>query len=151
MATPPPSPPRSSTLRADLPDDEDEPATLYKIIMTPINFVSFIVSLLLVDIHYTRLRMHTHAESRGRLPNWLHDILYRKQPYEDMRKSSDVGSDVVREPWYYHSKQKKLMKMEAEEAFLLRGRVLVALAVVAAAGSTAALYFLRFLASWLLG
>lgn len=35
------------------------------------------------------------------------------------------------------------MKMEAEEAFRLRSRVLVGLAVVAAAGTTASLYVLK--------
>ncbi len=114
--------------------------------MTPVNFVSFLVSLVLVDIHYTRLRMHTHAESRSRLPNWLHNLLYRKHPYEYMRQKKN-GSH---EPWYYHSKQKKLMKMEAEDAFRLRGTVLVGLAVVAAAGTTAALYSLKILVSWLM-
>ncbi|KAJ6786873.1 hypothetical protein PWT90_00014 [Aphanocladium album] len=160
MATPPPSPPYSPTLRANVPDDVVEPLTLYKvrvgpvlliahdmIIMTPINFVSFLVSLVLVDIHYTRLRMHTHAESRSRLPNWLHDILYRRHPYEDLHQRPGG----IQEPWYYHSKQKKLMKMEAEDAFRLRGTVLVGLAVAAATGTTAALYSLKVLVSWLLG
>ncbi|KAJ4151329.1 hypothetical protein LMH87_012035 [Akanthomyces muscarius] len=136
MATPPSSPPRSPTLRAELPEDVVEPSTLYKIIMTPLNFASFLVSLILVDIYYSRLRMHTHAESRSRLPNWLHDLLYQKDPYEDVRQKPGG----VHEPWYYHSKQKKLMKMEAEDAFRLRSTVLVGLAVVAAAGTTAALF-----------
>ncbi|OAR01992.1 hypothetical protein LLEC1_00096 [Akanthomyces lecanii] len=109
--------------------------------MTPINFVSFLISLVLVDIHYSRLRMHTHAESRTRLPNWLHDLLYHKHPYEGMRQRPSG----LHESWYYHSKQKKLMKLEAEDAFRLRSTVLVGLAVVAAAGTTAALYVLTIL------
>lgn len=115
--------------------------------MTPINFVSFLVSLVLVEIHYSRLRMHTHAVARSRLPNWLHHMLYHNRPYEDARQKPSG----VQEPWYYHSKQRKLMKMEAEEAFRLRGRVLVGLAMVAAAGTTATLYVLRILMSRLLG
>lgn len=41
--------------------------------------------------------------------------------------------------------------MEAEDAFRLRSRVLVGLAVVAAAGTTVALYVLKILMSRLLG
>lgn len=109
--------------------------------MTPINFVSFLVSLVLVDIHYTRLRMHTHAESRSRLPIWLHDLLYHRHPYEDVHRNHAA----VREPWYYHSNQKKLMRMEAEDAFKLRSTVVVGLAVAAAAATTAVLYSLKLL------
>ncbi|ATY63220.1 hypothetical protein CCM_06677 [Cordyceps militaris CM01] len=116
-----------------------------RIVMTPINFVSFLVSLVLVDIHYTRRRLHTHAESPSRLPSWLHDLLYRRHPYEDLRGQSSE----IHEPWYYHSKQKKLMRMEAEDAFRLRGTVLVGLAVALAAGTAAALYSLKILLSWL--
>ncbi|OAA64077.1 hypothetical protein ISF_04786 [Cordyceps fumosorosea ARSEF 2679] len=149
-ATPPPSLPHSPELMVRMPADEAEPGTLYKLFMTPIYFVSFLVSLTLVDIHYTQLRMHTHAESRSRLPSWLHDILYSRYSYQDSQwKPSDVT-----EPWHYHSKQKKLMRMEAEDAFRLRGTViagLAGLAVAAAAGTTAALYSLKVLLSWLLG
>lgn len=115
--------------------------------MTPVNFVSFLISLVLVDIHYTRLRMHTHAESRSRLPNWLHDLLYRRYPYEDIRRKPGG----VRGPWYYHSKQKKLMRMEAEDAFKLRGPVLVGMAVAAASATTGVLYLLKIFVSWLCG
>ncbi|KAM3501466.1 hypothetical protein MY11210_009359 [Beauveria gryllotalpidicola] len=59
-------------------------------------------------------------------------------------------SSGVHEPWYYHSKQNKIMRMEAEDAFRLRGIVLVALAVVVATGTAAALYSLGTLTSSLL-
>lgn len=81
--------------------------------MTPINFVSFLFSLLLVDYRYTMIRSHNHAEESTRLPRWLHSLLYRPKP--DPRGSHDA---------YYHSNQKKLMRLEATEAFRLRNTIL---------------------------
>lgn len=118
---------------------------MQQVIMTPINFVSFIVSLALVDIHYTQLRMQT--QSRSRLSNWSYNSLFRGQPYEDVRRRPSSAH----EPWYYHSKQKKLMRMEAEEAFRLRRIVVIGLAVTTAAVTTGVLYSVKLLFSRFLG
>lgn len=81
--------------------------------MTPVNFVTFLFSLLLIDLRYTMMRTHTHAAGTySRLPAWLHALIYRPRHSEA----------------YYHSKQKKLMRMEAEEAFRFRNTMLVLLA-----------------------
>ncbi|KAK6206008.1 hypothetical protein LQW54_007947 [Pestalotiopsis sp. IQ-011] len=113
---------------------EDEHSAFYHRIMTPINFITFIVSLYLVDYHYNSKREHTHSgNSEGRLPGWLHRLIFRPQPYAWVG-----GGDGPAPPnqddrnWYYHTKQKKLMKMEAAAAFEVRSSVLVALVVVAA-------------------
>lgn len=105
--------------------------------MTPVNFVTFLFSLVLVDLRYTRLRMHSHSFRESKLPAWLHDILYYRQPYDDVggRRAGGSGQE-----WHYHSNQKKLMKMEAEEAFRLRGTILVLLAVLAATVTGGTLY-----------
>ncbi|KAH8177729.1 hypothetical protein LIA77_02811 [Sarocladium implicatum] len=91
-----------------------EPASLYTVAMTAINFVTFLFSLLAVDIHYTlrRSTMSERAASSGIVPKWLHHILRPSEPY---------GT-------YYRTKQKKLMRMEAEDAFRLRNRTLVVMA-----------------------
>jgi hypothetical protein len=118
-----------------------------QMIVTPVNFVTFLVSLVLVDLRYTRLRMHSHHSVReSKLPTWLHDILYYRQPYDDVGGRRPGGSH---ERWHYHSNQKKLMKMEAEEAFRLRGTVLLFLAVLAATATGGTLYVAnRLLSGW---
>ncbi|KAL7629464.1 hypothetical protein AAE478_000984 [Parahypoxylon ruwenzoriense] len=119
---------------------------LYQTIMTPINFVTFLLSLYLVDCHYHDKRMREHADRYSRLPtwllpSWLRRLLFRPHPYRWVDRSGKsppegVGPGPGRgaegggregERWYYHTKQKKLIKMEAADAFELRRTVLLAL------------------------
>lgn len=110
-------------------------STIYKLVVTPVVFISFVISLTLVDFRHSVSRSHFHAESGdSRLPVWLHRVVYRYQRYQYV----PVGEDGRRLPQpetanqhlYYHSKQRKLMKMEADEAFEIRNIVLVAMALV---------------------
>lgn len=94
--------------------------------MTPVNFSVFLFSLLLVDLRYTIARSHLHTNAQNKLPAWLHNLIYRPQPYSYMPGNNPNANGQ----WYYHTKQKKLMKMEAAEAFELRNTVLVLLAAV---------------------
>ncbi|SPQ18899.1 71a70ed5-14ee-4d00-97da-034e1f121df3 [Thermothielavioides terrestris] len=111
--------------------------------MTPLILVSFLVSLALVDLRYSALRAHYHADAdqASRLPRWLHRIVYRYRPYRYVavdERGRPVAEGRPRSPGspgreaedYYHSKQRKLMKMEAAEAFEIRGSVLVALGLL---------------------
>ena len=98
--------------------------------MTPIIFVSFLISLALVDYQNSVRRSRYHASSReaSLLPNWCHCILYRKltgrkTPCEDL-----LGGPQQK---YYHSNQRKLLEMEADEAFEMRGSVVLLLGVLA--------------------
>lgn len=97
--------------------------------MTPINFVAFLVSLVVIDVRYTLMRSYTHSHSHSsgssRLPDWLHALVYRQQPY-DYGNGRNTSSQ---RPWYYQTKQKQLMKMEAEEAFRSRNTVVIGLVV----------------------
>ena len=117
---------------------------LEQIIMTPINFFTFIISLILVEMRYYHVRLHSHAQARSRLPPWMHELLYRPQPYGSDRKQS-------REHWYYHSNQKKLMRMEAEDAFKLRSCVLVLLGLGFTASTVGIWYLARRVNAWLYG
>ncbi|KAF7515262.1 hypothetical protein G7054_g14664 [Neopestalotiopsis clavispora] len=124
---------------------EDEHSAIYRRIMTPVNFITFLVSLYLVDYHYNSKREHTHDnQRRTRLPGWLHSFLFKPQPYAWVGggggESSSASSSARNNPpnqddknWYYHTKQKKLMKMEASAAFEMRRSVTVALLVAAVA------------------
>lgn len=108
-------------------------STLYKLIMTPLIFISFVVSLTLIDFRHSARRSHYHAEpGDSRMPKWLHRLLYRYQRYQYVPVDSQ-GQPVGEKTdghWYYHSKQRKLMKMEVDEAFEVRGTVLVVLGLV---------------------
>lgn len=113
--------------------------------MTPILFVSFLFSLLLVDLRYSQRRSHAHSQTPSRLPPWLHNIIYRAQPYGGDR--DEPGADSA---WYYHSKQKKLLEMEAEEAFEVRNSVIALFGVAAIGAAWGAWYVLsRFLPRWM--
>jgi hypothetical protein len=94
--------------------------TLPQAVMTPINFVTFLFSLLFVDIRYSLARSHIHPEAPSRLPPWLHKLVYRPLTY------GGTGADG--QP-YYHTMQRKLLKMEASEAFRLRNTVLALLTI----------------------
>ncbi|KAK0618297.1 hypothetical protein B0T17DRAFT_509842 [Bombardia bombarda] len=113
-------------------------ATLYKIIMTPVIFISFLISLAIVDLKYSVRRSHFHAQERpGRMPTWLHRLIYRYRRYDyvpldqhgqPFDSTSNPPSDSH---WFYHSKQRKLVKMEAADAFEIRGIVQVFMALFA--------------------
>ncbi|KAI0859607.1 hypothetical protein F4860DRAFT_482560 [Xylaria cubensis] len=120
---------------------------IYNAVVTPITFVTFIISLYLIDNEYRAQRHQQHeADERP----WLHRFLYRRRssPYDRVGQSSlqsantthrhgaagTKSEDDVSRPakeagdaWYYHTKQKKLFKLEAADAFALRDSVLFAL------------------------
>ncbi|CAF3575125.1 unnamed protein product [Fusarium graminearum] len=107
-----------------------QPSTLYSLVMTPINITVFLLSLLLVDFRHTAGRNNFYAtgsEQARWMPRWL------LQPYQHIGHSDHDAHGR----WHYHSKQKKLMKMEAEEAFQMRSTVLVFMAVALALATSA--------------
>jgi hypothetical protein len=93
--------------------------------MTAINFIAFLFSLVAVDIHYTLRRSATGATAPGIMPRWLHNILRPSEPYEN----------------YYRTRQKQLMRMEAEEAFQLRNQTLVVLGILCVGFMAGTWYF----------
>lgn len=116
--------------------------------MTPIIFVTFLASLVLVDLSYSIKRSHLHPEEySSRLPHWLHRIIYRYQPYQYVQVDRD--GNPIRDSAYqgfYHSKQRKLMKMEVDDAFQIRGTVLFVMGILAMISA----WSLWRLATWML-
>lgn len=100
--------------------------------MTPVIFVTFLISLVVVDYRYSQMRSHNHPEDYpGRLPRWLHRTIYHYRPYQYVRIGKDGKPTKDRVySGFYHSKQRKLMKMEVEDAFQIRGTVLFILGVL---------------------
>jgi hypothetical protein len=126
--------------------------------MTPLIFISFLLSLALVDLRNSvaRARYHAyHHPAQRSLPGWLHRLVYRYRPYrysvvQGKGQGQDVGGGEGSSPFqspspglagkgedgedYYHSKQRKLMKMEVAEAFEIRVWVLGVLGLVGLGG-----------------
>ncbi|KAK8050642.1 hypothetical protein PG994_012372 [Apiospora phragmitis] len=121
-------------------EEVEQQSKLYRIVMTPINLISFILGLWLVDLRNQWHREHHHhSHSRPRPPSsasYLPAWIWRpREPAE--------------EPFYYHSKQRKLMRMEASEAFLLRNRVIFGLVLVAMVVLWATSWMIRSVVAWL--
>ncbi|TEY39698.1 hypothetical protein BOTCAL_0453g00020 [Botryotinia calthae] len=125
-----------------LPEAPKESAVV-RLIIAPITFVSFLISLLIIDSRNSYLRVHQHSEPRtypntfiGRIQEFLHRLIYKPQPYAYI-KSPSRGQNAEgierkgEEPWHWNTKQKKMMKMEVSDAFKFRQWVLVGMAVVA--------------------
>lgn len=107
--------------------------------MTPVIFVSFLASLAWVEFRYSLRRAHSHSEEPSALPRWLHGIVYREAPYKYVKVNSTKPKAPAESDggtrWFYHSKQRKLMKMEVDDAFQIRKTVLVVMAVLGVAAS----------------
>ncbi|KAI1118792.1 hypothetical protein F5Y14DRAFT_180228 [Nemania sp. NC0429] len=154
-------------------DDVRWQSKIYQAVMTPVNFVTFIVSLYLIDIRYQARRrlQHESGSAKGNdLMAWMHWLLYRRRPspydwvdgYQEqssLHSQSTTTTTTVRrevvvttshtgdgdgdgdgsslsvketgDSWFYHTKQKKLFKVEAADAFALRRWVLFALCTLA--------------------
>lgn len=109
--------------------------------MTPVNFITFILSLVLIDLRYSLQRRQTHSASRSWLPTWLHALIYR--PYENERSKM---THAPHGQWHYHTKQKKLFKMEADEAFKFRNTMLFVLGVASLGGLAGLWYTMGYIA-----
>ncbi|KAF4488041.1 hypothetical protein FAGAP_11112 [Fusarium agapanthi] len=109
----------------------NQPSTLYSFIMTPVNITVFLFSLLLVDFRHTAGRNNFYGTGNWQakwVPRWF------LQPYQHIgHRDHDAHGR-----WHYHSKQKQLMKMEADEAFQMRSTMLMFMAVALALATSAA-------------
>lgn len=119
--------------------------------MTPINLTVFLLSLILVDMNYTKNRINTYGYTHSDLPwfypRWVARYVW-PQPYQHV--GGGAKGSKANERWHYHSKQKKLLKLEADEAFQMRSTILVLLSVVAAL-ATSAVWFIASKAFYWLG
>lgn len=136
---------------------------IYKAVMTPIIFVSFLLSLAWVEFRYSVLRSHSHDNNNTKnsntddcrhpwMPSWLHKLVYRRQDYQYVvvrRNETDKADPKQKNERYYHSMQRKLLKMETDEAFRIRTTVLAIIAGGAAVAIWGAVAGVRWL-SWVL-
>ncbi|KAL1902791.1 hypothetical protein Sste5346_000702 [Sporothrix stenoceras] len=174
---------------------QQKQSPLYKAVMTPVIFVSFLVSLAWVEFRYSMLRSHEHGNSpqnpnksnksaqpqngnntatnadaacsqhRMPMPAWLHSLVYRRQPYHYVLVKGADGqpADTDRsyttakttkasnknDGSYYHSMQRKLLKMESDEAFRIRTTVLWVMGFAAAGSAWLTASFVRWIVGYL--
>lgn len=124
-----------------------------QLLIAPLTFVSFLISLSLIDTRNTSLRHHQHVPPRqpttalGRAGASLHNLVYKPvpagSPYAyisspDVKGSGSSaaatatattakGKDQEDEPWHWRTKQRQQMKAEISDAFAVRVWVLYAL------------------------
>jgi hypothetical protein len=111
--------------------------------MTPLVFISFIFSLLLVNHRYRTWRLSEHPPanstfwSRISLRSWLDPEPYQDPSDTTWQHSSDSRGHVPhpqREKWFTHKKHRKVAKLEISEAFDMSGRVMVSVGCVLVVG-----------------
>lgn len=108
-------------------------------IITPVTIVSFLLSLALVDLRYSIARAQAASDDAASpLPRWLRETLYRRSSNVYVRvqggpeKEGQEGEEQNGEPWHYQKYHGKLVKMQLDEAFELRGYVLAAIVLAMA-------------------
>ncbi|EMD62061.1 hypothetical protein COCSADRAFT_227627 [Bipolaris sorokiniana ND90Pr] len=148
--TPIPSPPSSP---AGALHDSNEPL-LARIILTPVFFTSFLLSLFLVNYRNRARRTHAHASTSSLLAYLVPSRWLDPEPYQDPDDSTwgrrdtaphvephnaispkpDAQSRFVRpggkkkKSWHLNKKIRKVAKLEIGDALEMRGRMIAAMA-----------------------
>lgn len=154
--TPIPSPPSSPTQRPVADGDQD--SLLGRIVLTPVLFVSFILSLTFVNfrdrVHRTRLNSNNSLLAYLYPSSWLdpepyqnpHDSSWgRRGPAGHVEPSDAIspkddgqdenGTTKRKRSWHLNKKIRKVAKLEVSDAFEMRGRFIVAMLLMMALGS----------------
>ncbi|TVY85693.1 hypothetical protein LAWI1_G008567, partial [Lachnellula willkommii] len=139
MSSRPQSP--SNGIRAPPSAEAPKESAISRLLIAPLTFVSFLLTLALIDSRNHALRTHTHnplSAPFARIKALLHSLIFKRvpepSPYSYVR-SPDAKSGVghvegKEEPWHWHTKQRKMMKAEMDDAFRMRGSVMVVLVLV---------------------
>jgi hypothetical protein len=113
-----------------------------QLLIAPLTFVSFLVSLALIDTRNTSLRGNHPKRPEptsllGPVGASLHHLVYKPVPdpspyaYISSPDAKSGGRAAtkgqVEEPWHWHTKQRQQMKAEIADAFRVRQWVLFAL------------------------
>lgn len=133
--------------------------------LTPIDMISFFLSLFFVDRQQRQWRMAQHdpGDHRSFFYNFTHLSWTGPEPYQDTHqdpqstswKHSGSGApaqsvhDNSFGGWYKRKKHRKMAKMEFDDAFKMRGRVAVALLTWMFVGVFAVTYAMRRLYIWM--
>jgi hypothetical protein len=172
--TPIPSPPSSPSHNPQA-DEDQEPlltkvsfpctnhekntsADCYKIVLTPVLFISFILSLSFVNIRDRANRTYSHSGTSFLAylypSSWLDPEPYQDpdnstwgrkgatthvEPSDAISPKSSVspteGGKKSKRSWHLNKKIRKMAKLEVSDAFEMRGRVIVVMLVMMALAS----------------
>ncbi|KAL3417957.1 hypothetical protein PVAG01_10967 [Phlyctema vagabunda] len=105
---------------------------IVRFLITPLTFISFLFSLALIDAHNSSVRS-APDQPRSLLSRMIwkdspEPYAYVRSPHP--KEGASPEGKGTREPWHWHSKQKKMMKMEVADAFEIRKWVLTAMLVL---------------------
>ncbi|KAF2854655.1 hypothetical protein T440DRAFT_464794 [Plenodomus tracheiphilus IPT5] len=159
--TPVPSRPSSP----ENPPGEEEESIITKIILTPILFISFIISLFLVNHRNRARRSKAHTTYSSILSylapsSWLDPEPYQDptdstwgrqgapghvEPHDALGPSKDASTEDQPSPtkkkkktaWHLNNKIRKVAKLEISDAFEMRGRVIAMMLFMIVLGSVA--------------
>lgn len=109
-----------------------------QLVLAPINMVTFIISLFLVDHQQRQWRLSQHASGPESAWHRLSAWTGGPEPYQDSgsgtwghRAAADrpaaPGRTASFQGWYARKKHRAIAKLEMRDAFEMRGRVLVAM------------------------
>lgn len=135
---------------------------LVQLILTPLNMITFVLSLSVIDFRQRQWRLSQHASDHEtfwfQLTYW--SSLLHPEPYQDSRDSTWKHNDktALQSPpntafqgWYTQKKHRAVTKMEISDAFEMRGRVFVALLAWAAVGVFGLTFVVKRLYRWVSG
>ncbi|PMD62185.1 uncharacterized protein K444DRAFT_610295 [Hyaloscypha bicolor E] len=165
MASQRSSPARSPALAfsSPIPPEAPKEGAVSRLLIAPLTFISFLLSLALIDSRNHSLRTHSHSHSRlppstvfGHVKEFLHSLVYQSMPSSPYSyiKSPNSQSSLSKEgkekeePWHWHTKQRHMMKAEMDDAFRVRKWVvvfLVACAVLAVFGVVGVLRWVGYI------
>lgn len=162
---------------APRPPKQSRLSKLYDAVMTPLYVISFLISLRVVDFYYAQVRSHSHAEESSRLPRWIHRLLFRPAlyQYKVVTKTSTTVKETTAKPTsaeksgvvaqakeaahgvtnghkveYTTSRmERRLVRMETEDAFRIRDRVLLLMGVMSIAAVASFGWFCLLVWRWL--
>jgi len=127
--------------RSPLPPEAPKQTAVTRFFTAPLTFLSFLISLALIDYQNQTLRARSHpppvpSTIFGRVKAIVHMLLYRPQsnPYAyvrspDARGKNGEESKENEQPWHWNTKQRKMIRMEVVDAFEIRQWVVAGLAL----------------------
>ncbi|KAL6708701.1 hypothetical protein ACN47E_002397 [Coniothyrium glycines] len=162
--------PASSRPAAPQNESDDDDSLVSKIILTPVLFVSFLLSLFFVNYRNRARRTKHHAKTTSLLTYLTPSTWLDPEPYQDPNNSTwdrkgavghvephdaigprdattgepSKNANKKSKPWHFHKKIRKMTKLEISDAFEMRGKVIVGMIVVLLLSSIALWMGLRW-------
>ncbi|KAF2239201.1 hypothetical protein EV356DRAFT_166335 [Viridothelium virens] len=127
-----PSPPNSPETSHETGPSDPSESFFTQLILSPLLFTSFLLSLFLVDRRNRAYRVSEHPTT-STVASVLSRIAPAKwwdpEPYGTHNGGNDGSGDRPKQPWYIKKKHRKIAKMEVSEAFELRTSVIFGIVV----------------------